>query len=302
LANPAPAASPAIPDIGLRLQVFLDRKLFAPGKLDGQSGEFTQKALDRYKRVLGLTGPGYSDLLYELTAIEPLCILHVLSADDLAWVSGPLPAKISARATLKRLPYESVLEYLAERYHSDPKLLLKLNPGLNPAALHPGDSLRVPNVEPFRIETLVIGAKQPADPALAGRTVNINTATRQLEVLTPDRRLVALFPITPGSPELPAPKGDWRILGIVTLPTFRWDEGVLNRGVRTENFFMLKPGPNNPVGILWTGLNKPGIGIHGTSTPDTIGRSQSHGCIRLANWDAARFRLLVTEGVKVHIE
>jgi lipoprotein-anchoring transpeptidase ErfK/SrfK len=113
--------------------------------------------------------------------------------------------------------------------------------------------------------------------------------------------LVAEFPITPGSKTLPAPLGEWKILGIATMPWFRHDEGVLNHGVRTNDFYNIPPGPNNPVGILWMGLNKPGIGIHGTNNPETIGRAGSHGCIRTANWDAARLKDLVSPGTKVTI-
>ena len=95
--------------------------------------------------------------------------------------------------------------------------------------------------------------------------------------------------------------GVWKILGSATLPWFRHDEGVLQHGVRTSDFYNIPPGPNNPVGILWMGLNKPGIGIHGTNNPETIGRAGSHGCIRMANWDAARIKDLVTIGNVVTI-
>ena len=96
--------------------------------------------------------------------------------------------------------------------------------------------------------------------------------------------------------------GKWRILGIASMPTFRWDEGVLQRGVRTDNFYMLPAGPRNPVGVAWIGLNKPGIGIHGTNNPYSIGTFASHGCMRTANWDIARISWMVTAGVSVQIE
>jgi lipoprotein-anchoring transpeptidase ErfK/SrfK len=99
-------------------------------------------------------------------------------------------------------------------------------------------------------------------------------------------RLVGSYPITPGSEHLPAPKGEWIIEKIAWNPPFRWDKEMLMKGKRGSNAFNLPPGPNSPVGILWMQLNKPGIGIHGTAEPETIGRSASHGCIRLANWDA----------------
>ena len=86
------------------------------------------------------------------------------------------------------------------------------------------------------------------------------------------------------------------------MPTFRWDAGVLNRGVRTNNFYMLPAGPRNPVGVAWIGLNRAGIGIHGTNNPFSIGTFASHGCMRTANWDISRIAHMVTEGVQVEIK
>jgi lipoprotein-anchoring transpeptidase ErfK/SrfK len=112
---------------------------------------------------------------------------------------------------------------------------------------------------------------------------------------------IAAFPITPGSSAHPAPVGEWRVVGAVPWPWYRYDDGVLSRGERTDDFHNLPPGPNNPVGILWAGLNRPGVGIHGTPVPDTIGRAGSHGCIRLSNWDAATFHSLIGKDTPVTI-
>ena len=177
--------------------------------------------------------------------------------------------------------------------------MLFRSPGKDWEQLKPGDELKVPNVIPFEIEKLT-EAFVPENPAFAKRKVFILTKERVLEIFEGDQMLFE-FPITPGSTKLPAPKGTFKILGIATLPWFRHDEGVLNHGVRTENYFNLPPGPNNPVGILWMGLNKPGIGIHGTNNPETIGRAGSHGCIRTANWDAARLKDMVSPGTVVTI-
>jgi lipoprotein-anchoring transpeptidase ErfK/SrfK len=140
----------------------------------------------------------------------------------------------------------------------------------------------------------------PVNPAFAARKIFVDTKERLLEIFDKEQ-LVCEFPITPGSTALPAPVGTWKIVGIVTYPWFRYDEGMLNYGVRTEDYVNLPPGPNNLVGILWMGLNKTGIGIHGTNNPETIGRAASHGCIRLANWDAFRVKDLVSEGNPVII-
>jgi lipoprotein-anchoring transpeptidase ErfK/SrfK len=157
----------------------------------------------------------------------------------------------------------------------------------------------VPNVLPFEVEKFTEG-KVPDNPAFASRKIFVDTQEHLLEVFDHDQ-LVCVFPITPGSKTLPAPVGTWKILGATVWPWFRYDEGMLNYGVRTENYYNLPPGPNNLVGILWMGLNKPGIGIHGTNNPETIGRAASHGCIRLANWDAARVKDLVSVGNTVII-
>jgi lipoprotein-anchoring transpeptidase ErfK/SrfK len=195
--------------------------------------------------------------------------------------------------------YGSLLEFVAERYHSAEAYIQKLNPGKNWEDLQPGETLTVPNVLPFEIEKITEG-KIPENPAFAARKIFIDTKERLLEVFD-NNQLVCVFPITPGSTALPAPVGTWKIVGAATWPWFRYDEGMLNYGVRTENFYNLPPGPNNLVGVVWMGLNKTGIGIHGTNNPETIGRAASHGCIRLANWDAARVKDLVSVGNTVII-
>ena len=141
-----------------------------------------------------------------------------------------------------------------------------------------------------------------ATPANSSRLVFfVNTAASYLEVRDGDR-LVACFPITPGSTAIPTPKGDWHVVAKTLLPEFRWDKSVLMTGKRSNTFYQLPPGPNNPVGICWIALNKPGIGMHGTAEPDTIGRSASHGCIRLSNWDAFKVYGMVAPNTKVVIE
>ena len=141
-----------------------------------------------------------------------------------------------------------------------------------------------------------------AVPADSSRLVfHVSTKDSYLEVRDGDR-LVACFPITPGSTAIPTPKGEWHVVAKTLLPEFRWDKSVLMTGKRSNTFYQLPPGPNNPVGITWIALNKPGIGMHGTAEPDTIGRSASHGCIRLSNWDAFKVFGMVAPGTKVIIE
>jgi lipoprotein-anchoring transpeptidase ErfK/SrfK len=280
-----------------RLQIFLDNCDFGPGKIDGRMGEFFRKALISYKHANAMPKTGAVDQ-WMLDQVPVTYTTYIIRDEDLKLV-GDVPSVHAEQAKLKWLPYTSLLEFVAERYHSAESYIQKLNPGKNWENLQPGETLKVPNVLPFEVEKFTEG-KVPENPAFASRKVFVDTYEHLLEVFDHDQ-LVCVFPITPGSKTLPAPVGTWKILGATIWPWFRYDEGMLNYGVRTENYYNLPPGPNNLVGILWMGLNKPGIGIHGTNNPETIGRAASHGCIRLANWDAARVKDLVSVGNTVII-
>lgn len=308
-ATPTPSPSPSLPprelvalpiydqDTSVRLQIFLDNHEFGPGKIDGKMGEFFGKALVAYKKANGLEPTGAVDQQLLAEVPEPYTT-YTIRPEDEQYV-GETASQPSEQARLKAMKYGSLLEFVAERYHAAEDFLSKINPGMNLEQLKVGDAINVPNVRPFEIEKLA-EKFVPNNPAFANRQIFIDTRERFLEVREGDK-LVAEFPITPGSKTLPAPLGEWKILGMATMPWFRHDEGVLNHGVRTNDFYNIPPGPNNPVGVLWMGLNKPGIGIHGTNNPETIGRAGSHGCIRTANWDAARLKDLVSPGTKVTI-
>ncbi|HYJ04086.1 MAG TPA: L,D-transpeptidase family protein [Chthoniobacterales bacterium] len=300
-ASVAPAIPVALPnydeETSVKLQIFLDNNYFGPGKIDGRMGEFFRKALVHYKRAHGMAETGAVDS-WLIDQVPETYTDYTIPEEALSFV-GETKSKPSEQSKLKRMHYGSLLELVAERYHSAEEFLKKLNPGMNLEELKPGDTVKVPNVLPFKIEDLKPGFAEK-NPAFANRKIYIDTKDRFL-LIYDGKQLVAEFPITPGSAKLPAPMGLWKILGIATLPVFRHDEGVLNHGEKSGTFFNLPPGPNNPVGVLWMGLNKPHVGIHGTNNPETIGRASSHGCIRTANWDAARVRELVTVGNAVSI-
>ena len=300
--KPTPEIIAALPnyneETATRLQIFLDNNNFGPGKIDGKMGEFFRKALISYKHAHGTRETGVVDSSM-LDQVPVAFTTYTIRPDDEAQFVGALPESHEEQAKLKWLPYTSLLEFVAERYHSSEAYIQKLNPGKNWEHLQPGEVLKVPNVIPFDIENFVEG-KVPPNPAFAARKIFVDTKERLLEVFDNDK-LVCVFPITPGSTALPAPVGTWKIVGAAIWPWFRYDEGMLNYGVRTEEYFNLPPGPNNLVGIVWMALDKPGIGIHGTNNPETIGRAASHGCIRLANWDAARVKDFVSVGNTVII-
>lgn len=282
-------------DRTVQLQIFLDAENFGPGIVDGQEGEFTDKALQAYRQAKGLP----EGFVPDTSTIVPYTTT-VVTAEDLA-VLGTMAEEPADIAKQKRLPYVGIGELLAERYHTSRAFIAQLNPGKEIDTVPVGTVLRVPNVSrPFRPESFPGSYRVAPSSVAASRKVVVDTTVRMLGV-SEGGRLIAAFPITPGSPEHPAPAGEWKIAMSVPWPTFRYDEGVLKRGERTKEFYMFPPGPNSPVGILWAGLNRPGTGIHGTAYPEIIGRSGSHGCIRLANWDAATFYTLVGVGTPVTI-
>jgi lipoprotein-anchoring transpeptidase ErfK/SrfK len=194
-----------------------------------------------------------------------------------------------------------------------------LNPGKT-KTIKVGDHLNVPNVEPFElaaVKDLKVGSEIPStvandipdeegqkdkstQPGTPPVSVKIDIKTNMLGVFETDK-LVAAYPVTVGSAQTASPIGEWKVRGVSKLPHFRYDEQMLKHGKRSGNFHMLPPGPNNPVGVIWIALNKKGIGLHGTETPETIGRAASHGCVRLANWDIVRLAEKVKSGVPVSI-
>lgn len=307
--SPVPAATPATAELPkapepiepiLRLQIFLDTQLFGPGKVDGRPGEFTNKALNRYQATQGLPPTTVEAHTLDLSSVTELYTTYTIKPEDLAFV-GDLPRQPSAQSKKKYLPYDSVLEFLTERFHTSPELIEFLNKPMKMSALKPGDAVKVPNVPPFLIEELTPVSSLPEVAEFQTRVIKIDTKEKLLGLYEGEKMLASL-PITPGSGHLATPPGTWRIVGIAQMPTFRWDKSVLEYGVRSGNYYELPIGPNNPVGVMWIGLNRAGIGIHGTNQAQTIGRSSSHGCMRTANWDVIRLSKMITKGMTVIIE
>ncbi len=299
LPNPLPKAPEPIEDI-LKLQIFLDSKLFTPGKIDGRPGTYSTVALKRYQQSQGIPETEVDTHTLDLSSVGEAYASYTIREEDLKFV-GALPSQPSEQAKKKYLPYDSLLEFLTEKFHCSPDLLEFINQPMKLSKLKPGDVVKVPNVEPFIIDELEPIPSLPEVPEFLTRVIKIDTRAKILGLYEGDK-LLASLPITPGSGYLATPPGTWKILGITQMPTFRWDKSVLEYGVRSDRYYELPIGPNNPVGVMWIGLNKPGIGIHGTSSPQTIGRSSSHGCMRTANWDVIRFSKLITKGMTVIIE
>jgi lipoprotein-anchoring transpeptidase ErfK/SrfK len=315
-----------------RLQVFLDRANFCPGKIDGHYGDFTWKALALYRESRGEqpqpppsqpkakqnAAPDVNGL--DLASVDPVFVPYTVTEADLQSI-GQLPKQVAEEAKLKFLPYRDPADAIAEKFHSDVHFLEQLNPG-KLKGLKAGDQVQVPNVEPFELasvkdikpgsETASQAANEAEDQpetqasnpgeSAAPRNVSIkiDTKTNMLGVFEKEK-LIAAYPVTIGSAQTASPIGDWKVRGISKLPRFRYDKEMLEHGKRSGNFYMLPPGPRNPVGVMWIALNKKGIGIHGTNDPGSIGRAASHGCVRLANWDVVRLATKIKAGDNVSI-
>jgi len=294
---------PSVPkdrDTVLRIQIFLDRNLFGPGKVDGAVGEFTYKAVVNYNYAHGrrdLYDWGYVQKAAEREVPVPYAAYKIKS-DLLAYVNPHLPEEPELQAKATFMAYRSLEELIAERFHTDETFLAAINPGKNLKALKPGDIVVVPNVRSFRIEEVKPMASYKADPAISCNTIVIDTVERMAAVYNDKEMMLAAFPITPGKPQF-IPVGQWEVKTIVNTPSFRYDKQFLEEGVRGTEAYQLPPGPNSPVGIIWCGLSKSGIGLHGTASPRTIGRSRSAGCVRFANWDAIRLPTIIRPGSKV---
>lgn len=303
----------------LRLQIFLDESHFGPGIIDGKPGRFTVLAAQSWNEV---NGREMNDLAGVLAAArkrvpQALAVAVVPEVAD-KWVNPTLSHQRSLQAKEKRMSYRSYAEFMAERFHTDTDFLLALNGSKATWGAKVGSELIVPNVKAFQIENLT-GKRYEKAELLSTRHAVVDTKINQLRIfegapaalvideatsepvmVKPNRALVASFPITPGKPQF-IHKGVWNLNNSVELPVWRYDQSLLDTGKRSENALNIPPGPNSPVGIIWNGLSRPGIGLHGTSDPETIGRARSAGCIRLANWDAIRIPDLIRPGATVEI-
>ena len=273
----------------IRTQILLDRARFSPGEIDGRTGENYQKALAAFAEKHGIASKGdMTDALWrELTASsqDPVITRYTLSSKD---VEGPfldkVPTKLDDMKGLQALSYGSARERLAERFHMSEALLAKLNPGQK--FDRSGDEITVAQVA-------------DRSERIKAAKVEVDKTAQSLRVLDKDNNLIAFYPITAGSTEKPAPSGELKIRNVARNPTYRYNPEYDFKGVRAKESFTVGPGPNNPVGLVWIGLPGEGYGIHGTPEPGKIGKTNSHGCIRLTNWDALQLAEMVSKGTPV---
>ncbi len=294
----------------MHVQVILDHLGFSPGVIDGRRGMSLTAALKGFQEARGLPITGEPDsatlkALYPYRGWRPIRVVRIDQKTIDGPYTNPLPKDPPEQAKLPRLGYRDAWEALGERFHTTPAVIAALNPpGLT---LKVGQALVVPNALPTSraypdifpadwkatLNSLNVDARQPR-----GEKIVVDKSDSVLRVLDAQGKLVAQFQATMGSQHDPLPIGTWKIYGADYNPQFHYNPALFWDADKSDRKAMLPPGPNGPVGVIWIDLSKPHYGIHGTPSPETIGRAESHGCIRLTNWDAARLSLMVKPGTQ----
>lgn len=288
--EPAAQTATAEPqyDAGLvRIQVLLDRLHFSPGVIDGYDGENVRKAVAAYQEANNLPIDGRADdaLLARLEQADRAQALvpYVLTEDDLDGPFATVPADMEAQSRLEHLSYGSAIEAIAERFHMDEDLLRTLNPGVD--FTQAGAEIVVAN----------------AGGELSGQVarIDIDKDDLTLRVYDANAQMLAVYPVTIHADNTPS--GELEVTAIAFDPTYNYDANELpSFNDNSGRQFVIQPGPNNPVGLVWIALNRDGYGIHGTPNPQLISKTSSHGCVRLTNWDAVELGRAVQQGVPVN--
>lgn len=277
---------------GAELQIALARIGFSPGSIDGQPGEQTGRALAAFQNEYSIPESGLLDeMTLSLLKIEdPVFARLVISRSDFEKI-GAKPSSWRERETLDRMHFNSMLEYIAEFTQSDPDYIAALNPNTNWAKLRPGQNLNVPHLPAFRTDS-------PAN------TIHIALAERTLQLRDAKDRVIFHCPVSIARQVDKRPVGELRVKVRVEAPNYTFNPAILKATAEREGIsqkFVIQPGPNNPVGSVWIGLDRPSYGIHGTPEPEKVGRTESSGCFRLANWNAETVLHAVTVGTRVFV-
>ena len=296
--QPLPVAQPSgdfprpVHDV-FETQIALARRAISPGSLDAVTGSQTRAAIAAFQRSQKLfpTGALDTNTRPRLTLDAPALTTYTVTTDDLARLQ-PLGKTWLEKSQQTALDYETELELVAEQGHAHPALIRQLNPNVNWADLAAGTALKIPEV------------KYPEPDGKAALVV-IHLSQRFLEAFDAETNLLAHFPCSIAAKVAKRPVGELHVIVIAPDPNYTVDPELFPESAELQALghkLILPPGPNNPVGVAWIGLDKPGYGLHGTPAPEQVGRTESHGCFRLANWDAEYMIKLVWIGMPVRVE
>lgn len=288
-AGPTLSQSEATLRRNLAWQVALEYVGFSPGLIDGKTGPRTSIATQEFQRVRGLPITGQlDDATAEALKISPDTVIgrYTITDADLEQI-GPLPTSWKEKSQLKFLGHDALDNVIAEKFHCSLELLATLNPGKRVATMKPGDAVVVPAI------------RQPDSFPRASR-IEVNLAEKIIRVIGRDNQLIAMFHCSIAKDKAKRPSGEARVTGVVFDPTYMFKPEMWPEvKERVPGPLLIPPGPRNPVGRCWVALSLPGYGMHGTPNPEMIGKTGSHGCFRLTNWDAIRLGKMVEAGVRV---
>jgi len=293
VAPESPASFPRPVRDVFEAQVALARRAISSGSIDAALGSQTRRAISIFQETqhLPVTGALNADTRARLMLNAPLMTTYVVTTNDLARLQ-PLGKTWLAKSQQTALEYETELELVAEKSHSHPELIRRLNLNVNWSNITAGTVLQVPDVD------------YPAASNKAAFAV-IHLADKVLEAFDVETNLLAHFPCSIAANVEKRPVGELHVIVVVPNPDYTFDPDLFPESPEAQQLktkLKLPPGPNNPVGVAWIGLDKSGYGIHGTPNPEQVGRTESHGCFRLANWDAEYLSHLVWIGMPVFVE
>jgi lipoprotein-anchoring transpeptidase ErfK/SrfK len=275
-------------------QLALDRQGISSGSLDGKIGSQTHAAIRAFQRQSDLPATGELDEATKtnLTLGSPPFANYTITSNDLARLQ-PVSKTWLGKAQQTALDYETILELVAEKNHSHPDLIRRLNPNVGWSNVLAGTSVQVPDVT----------ADDPPSKAAFAR---ISLSEKILEAFDTDSNLLVHFPCSIAQRVEKRPVGELHVAVVAPNPNYTFDPDLFPESPEAKEQpgvkLILPPGPNNPVGAVWIGLDKPGYGMHGTPRPEDVGRTESHGCFRLANWNAERLLKIVWVGMPVYVE